>query len=125
MTTRRILIIDDDEDIREVTRVSLEIVGGWQVETAASGADGLAMAARLQPDAILLDVMMPDMDGPATWWALQADAATSRIPVILLTAKVASSDRLAFANLGVAAIIAKPFDPLQITNQVEAALGWA
>lgn len=124
MTTRLILIIDDDEDIREVARVSLELVGGWEVATAPSGAHGLTMAATLQPDAILLDVMMPDMDGPATWWALQADAATSRIPVILLTAKVATSDRAAFADLGVAAVIAKPFDPMRLTSQVQAALGW-
>ncbi len=92
MAARKILIVDDEDDIREVARVSLEMVGGWDVLVAGSGSVGLAEAKLGQPDAILLDVMMPDMDGPTTFHRLQSDAATRHIPVILLTAKVQAAD---------------------------------
>jgi CheY-like chemotaxis protein len=124
MTTRRILIVDDEDDIREVVQVSLEIVAGWQVLTASSGAAGLKMASLAQPDAILLDVMMPDMDGPTTFQKLQADPAIRHIPVVLLTAKLQSTDRKRFAELGVAGVLAKPFDPLKLAGQVRNALHW-
>ncbi len=125
MTTKRhILLIDDEEDIREIARLSLEMVGGWKVDAAGSARQGLAMAADRQPDAILLDVMIPDMDGPATFQALQAEPTTRNIPVILLTAKVQAADLRRFASLGVAATIAKPFDPLTLPGQVADVLGW-
>lgn len=125
MTAKRILIIDDEDDIREVAQVSLETVAGWQVLTARSGTEGIDQARAEQPDAILLDVMMPDMDGPTTFQKLQADSATRHIPIILLTAKVLqSADRRRFVDLGVAAVIAKPFDPLTLASQVAEALGW-
>jgi CheY-like chemotaxis protein len=116
---KRILIVDDEEDIREVARVSLQLVGGWEVLTAPSGSAGVAEAERNRPDAILLDVMMPEMDGPATLAQLQANPATRGIPVMFLTAKVQQSDRQRFAGLGVAGVLSKPFDPMQLPAQVD------
>jgi CheY-like chemotaxis protein len=86
LPNRRILIVDDEDDIREVAQVSLELVGQFEVLTAASGSAGIETARATQPDAILLDVMMPDMDGPTTLARLQADPATRDIPVVFLTA---------------------------------------
>jgi CheY-like chemotaxis protein len=122
--TRRILIIDDEDDIREVAGLSLETVAGWEVVLADSGAQGLARAAEHQPDAVLLDVMMPGMDGPTTFRELRKNPITSHIPVILLTAKVQSSDQKRFADLGVEAVLFKPFDPLTLSEQISAVLGW-
>jgi len=123
--TKQILVIDDEDDIREVAQLCLEMLGGWQVLTASSGSEGLLLAEVEQPDAILLDVMMPDTDGIATFRELQANRITQHIPVILLTAKVQSADRRQFAGLGVTALITKPFDPLSLAEQVAAALGWS
>ena len=121
---KRILLIDDEDDIREVARVSLELVGGWEVLLARSAREGLAKAAAELPDAILLDVMMPDMDGPTAFQELQATPAIQHIPVILLTAKVQSTDQRRFADLGVTGVIAKPFDPMTLPRQVATALSW-
>jgi CheY-like chemotaxis protein len=120
----KILIIDDEEDIREVAALSLETVAGWTVVTANSGAQGLARAIEHQPDAILLDVMMPGMDGPTTFRELRKNPATASIPVLLLTAKVQASDQRRFADLGVQAILFKPFDPLTLSQQISKILGW-
>ena len=125
MPDKRVLVIDDEEDIREIAQDSLEIMGGYEVLTASSGTEGLTDARAQQPDVILLDMMMPGMDGFATFQRLQDDAATQDIPVILLTAKVQASDQLRFAELGVAGVIAKPFDPISLANQVAQILGWA
>ncbi|MGA7341359.1 MAG: response regulator [Terracidiphilus sp.] len=122
---RKILIIDDEDDIREVAQLSLESVAGWEVIAASSGAQGLARAAEFMPDAILLDVMMPGMDGPTTFRELRKNPATSRIPVLLLTAKVQNSDQRRFADLGVEAVLFKPFDPLTLSAQISGVLGWA
>jgi len=122
--SRRILIIDDEDDIREVAALSLETVADWEVTVASSGAQGLAMAAQLKPDAILLDVMMPGMDGPTTFRELRKNPATAHIPVLLLTAKVQSSDQRRFADLGVEAVLFKPFDPLTLAMQISKVLGW-
>jgi two-component system alkaline phosphatase synthesis response regulator PhoP len=124
LSTKRILLVDDEDDVREVAQLSLEMVGGWQVSSAASGAEGLRRAASDHPDAILLDVMMPEMDGPATFRALQADPATRGIPVLLLTAKARPADRERFADLGVVGVLPKPFDPLTLPRDVSQALGW-
>jgi CheY-like chemotaxis protein len=122
--SHRILIIDDEDDIREVAALSLETVAGWEVTTAASGAEGMARAIESQPDAILLDVMMPGMDGPTTFRELRKNPATAHIPVLLLTAKVQSSDQRRFADLGVEAVLFKPFDPLTLSTQIAGVLGW-
>ena len=121
---RRILIIDDEDDIREVASLSLETVSGWEVLTANSGEAGLASAEQNQPEAILLDVMMPKMDGPTTFRELQKNPATAHIPVLLLTAKVQAADQRRFADLGVKAVLTKPFDPMTLSQQIETALGW-
>jgi CheY-like chemotaxis protein len=122
--SRRILIIDDEDDIREVAALSLETVADWEVIVASSGAQGLARAIQSQPDAILLDVMMPGMDGPTTFHELRKNPATARIPVLLLTAKVQSTDQRRFAELGVEAVLFKPFDPLTLAAQISQVLGW-
>lgn len=125
MSTKRILIVDDESDIREVAQMSLEMVSGWQVLTAESGDEGIAKAKQEKPDAILLDAMMPDMDGAATFEKLQADLSTKQIPVIMFTAKVQPADRKRFADLGVKDVIAKPFDPMKLGGQITAILGWS
>lgn len=122
--TKCILVIDNEQYIQEVTQICLRTTAGWQVLTASSGREGIAKAAADQPDAILLDVMMPDMDGPTTFQHLQENPATRQIPVILLTAKVQASDRRRYDELGVQGAIAKPFNPLQLAEQVASALGW-
>ena len=112
--TKRILIVDDEEDIRDVVRVSLEEFAGWQTIAATSGVDSLQIAKTASIDAILLDISMPDMDGFQMCEELQADPQTQNIPVIILTAKVLPRDRQRFAELNVAGVITKPFDPLII-----------
>ena len=124
MTAKRILIVDDEYDIRAVASLALKAVGGWQVLTAGSGNEAITIAEAEHPHVILLDVMMPDMDGIATFNALQANPSTSIIPVILLTAKVQANDQRRFADLGVRAIITKPFKAMKLPGQIASALGW-
>ncbi|MDM9383821.1 response regulator [Chlorogloeopsis sp. ULAP01] len=125
MTNKKILVVDNEEYIQEVAKICLETVAGWEVLTASSGKEGITKAEIFQPDAILLDVMMPDMDGLATFEKLQNNPATKSIPVILLTAKIQASDRRRYAQLGMKAAIAKPFNPLELAPQVASALGWS
>ena len=124
MNVRRILIIDDEDDIREVAALSLETVAGWTVCTANSGTDGIKKAILERPDAILMDVMMPSMDGPTTFRQMQTIPDVSQIPVLLLTAKVQGVDQRRFADLGVSGVLFKPFDPLTLADQMASALGW-
>jgi CheY-like chemotaxis protein len=124
MADRKILIIDDENDIREVAAMSMETVCGWSVVQAGSGPDGIRLAQDQRPDAILLDVMMPDMDGPSTLQKLRSNTSTAAIPVIFLTAKVQDSDRRRFAEMGVNAVLAKPFDPMLLCNEIAESLGW-
>jgi len=121
---RRILIIDDDDDVREVAALALEAVGGVDVVSASSGAEGIELAEAERPDAILLDVMMPGMDGPATFRVLRGRDETRMLPVVLLTAKAQRDDRRRFEALGVDAVLTKPFDPMRLADDVSAALGW-
>ncbi len=122
--TRRVLIVDDDELLREVASYALELIGGWEVCTACSGVEAQEYARRDRPDAILLDVMMPGVDGPATVTTLRADPATRDIPVIFLTAKLAPDDLGAWGPLGVAGVISKPFDPMGLAAEMARLLGW-
>jgi CheY-like chemotaxis protein len=122
---RRILIIDDEDDIREVAALSLEATAGWEILTANSGAKGIEVAVAQQPDAILMDVMMPEVDGPTTFRNMQQNPAISSIPVLLLTAKVQGVDQRRFSGLGVAAVLFKPFDPLTLADQISEVLGWS
>jgi CheY-like chemotaxis protein len=123
--TKTILIVDDENDIREVGQLALEVNSDWRVVAASSGAEGIDRAKAVRPDAILLDVMMPGMDGPMTLAHLRDDVATRDIPVIFLTAKVRVSDREYLTSLGAAAVLAKPFDPMSLADQVADALGWS
>ncbi|UBF24518.1 response regulator [Kovacikia minuta CCNUW1] len=116
--SKRILIIDDEPDIREATQVCLEVAKGWEVLTAGSSYEGLEKAAAELPDAVLLDVMMPDMDGLATFEQLRNNPITQHIPVILLTAKAQPADRRRFTQLKIAAVITKPYDPLTLADQI-------
>lgn len=122
--SKNILIIDDEEDVREIAQLGLEMGAGWNVLIASSGEQGLKIAAEHQPDAILLDMMMPDMDGRATLQHLKTNPKTQTIPVILVTAKAQQSERENFANLDVVAVFAKPFRPLLLAEQIGNALGW-
>lgn len=122
--TPRVLVVDDDDSVREVTQLALEAVGGWQVVPAGGGQEALDLARTDPPDAVLLDVMMPDLDGIATFRRLQADAATRDIPVVLLTAKVQVGDRQLWDDLPVRGVISKPFNPMTLADEVAALLGW-
>jgi CheY-like chemotaxis protein len=123
VSSKHILLVDDEQDIREVAALSLQAIGGWRVSSAADGSSGILMARAEQPDAILLDVMMPGLDGPATVHRLREDPQTRDIPVILLTAKAQGADRRRYAQLGVAGTLTKPFDPLTLTEQIATILG--
>ncbi len=124
MASRRLLLIDDEDDIREVAALSLEAVAGWTVLLASSGEEGLEIAANEKPDAILLDVMMPEMDGPGIFKLLQESETTRAIPVIFLTAKAQSVEQRLLLELGVAGVIAKPFDPLTLAQEIAKILQW-
>ncbi len=119
---RNILIVDDEEDVRAIAKLGLEMGAGWNVLTASSGHEALNLAVNHNLDVILLDMMMPDMDGRATLQQLKANPATKKIPVILLTAKFQQSDRESFTDLDVAAIFAKPFRPLKLAEQISEVL---
>ena len=124
MTTKRILVIDDEDGVREIIQICLEVAGGWQVLTAASGREGLNLAQEEQPDAILLDVMMPDLDGPTTFRKLQGNKATQNIPTILLTAKAKISEKQQFLDLGVTGVITKPFEAQNLVDDIRDMLNW-
>lgn len=122
--TRRVLVVDDEPDVRAVVRLSLEHVGGWQVVEVDGGLAGVEAARRSPPDAVVLDVMMPGTDGPTTFRLLQSDTRTADIPVVMLTARVDRADRESWLALGVRAVFAKPFDPMQLPGQLRDVLGW-
>jgi CheY-like chemotaxis protein len=118
----RILIIDDDDDIRTIARMSLCAFAGAEVIEADCAASGLAAALRTAPRAILLDVMMPGVDGPATLAALRGNPATAGIPVIFLTAKAMPSEIERLRRLGACAVLTKPFDPIALGSAVRGLL---
>ena len=121
---RRVLVVDDDEAVREVAKMALEVIGSWQVSTAGSAGEAVRVARTERPDAVLLDVMMPGVDGPGTVALLRDDPVTSELPVIFLTAKAGSGDSGSWAELGLAGVIAKPFDPLTLSAEIARLLGW-
>ena len=124
MAVRTALVVDDDDLIREVVQVALETVAGWHVLTADGGAAALEQAAAHQPDVILLDVMMPEMDGITTFRRLQEGASTRHIPVVLVTAKAQGERGAVWEGLAIAGVIAKPFDPMTLAAQVAQLVGW-
>ena len=122
--TPTVLVVDDDDSIREITQLALEAVAGWHVLTAGSGAAALELAQEHRPDAVLLDLMMPVMDGRATFHALRADERTAHIPIVLVTAKLPVGETHAWDDLAVAGVIAKPFSPMTLGTEVASLLGW-
>ena len=115
----KVLIIDDEEDVRRIAALSLTVLGGFDVVEADGGSEGIAKAATEQPDVILLDMMMPGMDGPATLVKLRDDPATTVIPVIFLTARAMSQEVERLKNMGAKGILTKPFDPTELAAQVK------
>lgn len=128
----RILIIDDTEDGRDIAEAMLAAAGYGIIKAVGSateayrflGIDGPATQQPSAIDLILLDVMMPDIDGPTTYQILKQNGNTAHIPVLLLTAKVQGQDRRKLEDLGAAAILSKPFDPLTLADQISEILGW-
>lgn len=118
MTINTILLVDDEEDIRTIGEIALSSVGGWTVHLAGDGTAALEIARRERPDVILLDSMMPRMDGPATLGELRKDPSTREIPVIFLTARVQRHEVAEYLELGAQGVIAKPFDPMTLAKEV-------
>jgi len=118
MKLERILYVEDEPDIQAVAKLALEMVGGFQVMICSSGQDALDKVEDFAPDLILLDVMMPGMDGPTTLQRLRADTVTAVIPVIFLTAKVQPTEVAQFQAMGALDVIPKPFDPMNLATRV-------
>jgi CheY-like chemotaxis protein len=119
----RVLYVDDEPDIREVARMSLELDGHFVVEVAGSGVEAIAAAGEFRPHVVLLDVMMPDMDGPTTLAALKQAHGAALPPVIFVTARTQSREVERFRALGACAVIPKPFDPMTLARQVRDLVG--
>lgn len=119
----KVLIVDDEPDIRRIAKLGLSRVGGMEVVEAASGAEALVRAKADKPDAVLLDVMMPGLDGPSTLARLREDPATSGIPVVFLTAKAIAAELERLKVLGAAGVLTKPFDPRTLARELRALLG--
>lgn len=120
-TLTQILYVEDDPDIRIVAQLALEAVGGFRLRMCGSGQEALdAVAGGYAPDLMLLDVMMPSMDGPSTLAALRKLAATATTPAIFMTAKVQASEVAHYKSLGAVGVVAKPFDPMRLAQQVRA-----
>lgn len=117
---QRILYIEDEPDIQAVARVALEVVGGFELRICSSGRQALAEAAGFAPDLLLLDVMMPDMDGPTTLRELRSQAALATIPALFLTAKVQAREIDALKRQGAIDVISKPFDPMTLAGRLQA-----
>jgi CheY-like chemotaxis protein len=120
----RILVVDDSKLVHELARMALEGQAGWAIRCAASGAEAVSLAAAEQPDAILLDVEMPEMDGPATVAALRADPACADLPIVFLTAHDDPGELAQLRALDVAGVLAKPFDVGTLGDELAAVLGW-
>jgi two-component system, OmpR family, response regulator len=121
----KVLVIDDEPDIRRIVRLGLSRVGKMEVVEASNGTEGLARAKQDRPDAILLDVMMPGLDGPSTLARLREDPETAGVPVVFLTAKAIAAELDRLRSLGAAGVLTKPFDPMTLARELRAALGMA
>lgn len=117
-TLNRIYYVEDEPDIQAVAKLALEAIGGFTVQIASSGQEALEKASAFAPDLILLDVMMPGMDGPATLMALRGIPALAQTPVIFMTAKVQPQEVAAYKAMGAVDVIAKPFDPMALAGTV-------
>lgn len=114
----RVMMVEDEPDIQLVARVALETVGGLTVEICSSGKEALERAPAWNPELILMDVMMPGMDGPSTLKELRAREATKSIPIIFMTAKVQPQEVANFKAIGALGVIPKPFDPMTLASTV-------
>jgi CheY-like chemotaxis protein len=117
-TLHRILYVEDDADIRRIVSMSLEMVGDYTVAACGSCADALEVVDDFDPDLLLLDVMMPDVDGPATLRALRKRESTADAPAVFITAKVQAGDLARYKRLGVFDVIVKPFDPMVLSDRI-------
>src|SRR3954468_9311096 len=115
-----VMYVDDEPDIRAIVEIALQAVGGLQVTLCENGREAIEKAPQALPDLILLDVMMPGMDGPQTLGALRQGPALAAVPVFFMTAKVQPAEIARFRELGAADVIAKPFDPMALSDQVRA-----
>lgn len=122
MMPARILYVDDEDDIREIAQICLELDPEFEVRLCSSGHQALVDAAAWKPDLVLLDVMMPEMDGPETLSRLRGDPVTHAIPVVFITARTQTQEVARFLALGAAGVIAKPFNPMTLANEVRARL---
>ncbi|MGH3498661.1 MAG: response regulator [Nocardioidaceae bacterium] len=122
---RRVLLVDDDPDIRLLAQMSLSRVGGYEVRAAVDGDEALGIAIEWVPDAILMDVHMPGGSGATTAQALKDDAVTARIPIVMLTASVSAADRSQIARLPIEGVLPKPFDPMTLPGELADLLGWS
>ena len=111
-------MVEDEPDIQAIAKLALESIGGFTVEVCSSGSEVIEKASAFEPELILLDIMMPDMDGPTTLKELRSIKQFSSTPVIFMTAKVQSHEIANYKNLGAMYIIAKPFDPMQLSSIV-------
>ena len=116
---RKILLVEDNADIRTIVKSALEMIGGFEVRACASGAEALAALNDFEPQLALLDVMMPDMDGPGVLAGLRALPAGVNLPVVFLTAKTATVEIQRLRALGAADVLTKPFDPMTLHQQVK------
>lgn len=117
---RRLLLVEDEDAIREIAQISLERVGGWSVLAVASGLEALEVVATgASFDAVLLDVMMPELDGPTTMRRLREGSLPAAVPVVFLTAKLQPADRERLHELGATGVIAKPFDPMSLSTELD------
>jgi CheY-like chemotaxis protein len=114
----KVLVVDDEDDIRRIAVISLSAVGGMEVTEANGGSEAIRKAREERPDVVLLDMMMPGMDGLATFHALRGDPETSGIPVVFLTAKAMSSEVDRLKALGASGVLIKPFDPMALPGQL-------
>jgi CheY-like chemotaxis protein len=121
---KRILLIDDEAYIQQIVKICLESTTSWQVSVASSGQIGIAQAQAEQPDAILLDAMMPDMDGLTVLARLKAEPKTQQIPVILMSGMIQSGEHHKYEALGFKAVLEKPFEPFELAKQIAQSLGW-
>jgi two-component system, OmpR family, response regulator len=118
MAIQKVLLVDDEDDIRTIGQLSLARVGGWQCALAPNGQVALELAESFRPDLVLLDVMMPGMDGPTTFEALRALEATRTVPIIFMTAKVQKHEVARYLELGALGVISKPFDPMRLPVEI-------
>lgn len=114
----KILYVEDEPDIRTIAKIALETIGKFEVRMCSAGKEALAVVEEYAPDCILLDVMMPGMDGPTVLKALRQIPACAHIPVIFMTAKVQSSEVAQYQALGALGVIPKPFDPMKLAQTV-------